>query len=57
MGSIVRKLPQRIVLVAAVALTAALFLSHELATRQAFDASLATVGEIVDDAMPSIMDL
>lgn len=57
MKHLLPRIPQRIAVVTAVGLTAALFLSHEVATRDAFDASLATVGEIVDDTMPSVIDL
>jgi hypothetical protein len=51
------QIPPRMALIAALGMTAALFMSHELATREAFDASLGTVGEIVDDAVPSVISL
>jgi signal transduction histidine kinase len=47
----------RVALVAALGATAVLFLSHELATREAFDVSLSGVADIVDNAMPSVLDL
>jgi signal transduction histidine kinase len=52
-----KEISPRVLLVASLVLTAALFMSHEIATREAFDASLATVGEIVKDAVPSVLEL
>src|SRR5437588_13088417 len=55
--SVTARFSSRVALVGAIGLTAALFLGHEAATREAFDSSLASIGEIVDDAMPAVIQL
>jgi signal transduction histidine kinase len=58
MGGVGRlRIPPRALIALVLVAVSSLFLLHESFTRRSFDASLAQVDEIVDDAMPSIVDL
>src|SRR2546423_9771781 len=52
-----QRAPSRPILVGVLALVAVLFVAHELASRNAFDASLEHMDSIIDNALPSIVDL